>query len=148
MRAIYYLTSIAIIVGLIGVGTHSARADDSLPGSIKMLDGYKHQKLQGTDSQVGKIWKDGGITIQYDIGLMAGNYAKQQRKHKADHLLWDKLQTWNGEPVEMAMMKDRLLYVSFPKRHANFYCKVKEEQDIIDALLMVLTYIPVKEAEK
>ena len=148
MKATSYFTCVAILVGLLGVGLHAACTDDPLPGSIKLLEGYQHKKLQGTDSQVGKIWKDGGITIQYDIGLMAGNYAKQQRKYKADHLLWDKLQTWNSEPVEMAMMKDRQLYVSFPKRHANFYGKVKEEQDLVDALLMVLTYLPVKEAEK
>lgn len=146
MRAISYFISVAILVGLLGVALQAPPADDPLPGPIKLLEGYQHQKLQGTDSQVGKIWKDGGIKIQYDIGLMAGNYAKQQRKYKADQLLWNKQQKWHGEPVELVMMKDRQLYISFPKRNANFYGKVKEEQDLVDALLMVLTYVPTEEA--
>ncbi|MCH8211393.1 MAG: hypothetical protein IIB99_08470, partial [Planctomycetes bacterium] len=62
--------------------------------------------------------------------------------------LWSKQQTWHGQPVELTMMKDRQLFVSFPERHANFYGKVQKEQDLVDALLMVLTYLPAEKAER
>ena len=128
------------------VSTAAASADDPRPGSITLLDGYKHQKLQGIDTRVGKIWKDGGITIQYDIGRLAGNYAQQQRKYQADQLLWDKQQTVKEERVQLALTKDRELFVSFPGHSANFYGKVQTEEDLVDALLMVLTYVPAEKA--
>ena len=148
MKIVLWLAIVVLVIGSLSVALRAANADDPPPGSITLLDGYKHQKLQGIDTRVGKIWKDGGITIQYDIGLLAGNYAQQQRKYQADQLLWDKQQTWHGQPVELAMTKDRQLYVSFPERHANFYGKVQEEQDLVDALLMVLTYVPAEKAER
>ncbi len=148
MRTVLSFAIVALVIGSLSVALRAASADDPPPGSITLLDGYKHQKLQGIDTRVGKIWKDGGITIQYDIGRLAGNYAQQQRKYQADQLLWDRQQTWHGQLVELAMTKDRQLYVSFPERHANFYGKVQEEQDLVDALLMVLTYLPAEKAER
>ena len=148
MRTILCITVVTLLVGSLSFALPAASADDPPPGSITLLDGFKHQKLQGIDTRVGKIWKDGGITIQYDIGRLAGNYAQQQRKYQADQLLWDRQQTWHGQPVELAMTKDRQLYVSFPERHANFYGKVQGEQDLVDALLIVLTYLPAEKAER
>ncbi len=148
MKIVLWLAIVALVIGSLSVALRAARADDPPPGSIMLLDGFKHQKLQGIDTRVGKIWKDGGITIQYDIGRLSGNYAKQQRDYQADQLLWSKQQTWHGQPVELAMTKDRQLYVSFPERHANFYGEIPEEQDLVDALLIVLTYLPAKKAER
>ncbi len=146
MKIVLWLPIVVLVIGSLSVALRAASGDDPPPGSITLLDGYKHQKMQGIDTRVGKIWKDGGITIQYDIGRLAGNYAQQQRKYQADQLLWDRQQTWHGQPVELAMMKDRQLYVSFPERHANFYGKVPKEEDLVDALLMVLTYVPAEKA--
>ncbi len=146
MKIVLWLAIVALVIGSLSFALRAANADDPPPGSITLLDGFKHQKLQGIDTRVGKIWKDGGITIQYDIGRLAGNYAEQQRKYQADQLLWAKQQTWHGQPVELAMTKDRQLYVSFPERHANFYGKVQTEEDLVDALLMVLTYLPAEKA--
>lgn len=148
MRTTLSLAIVALVIGSLSVALGAASADDPPPGSITLLDGFKHQKLQGIDTRVGKIWKENGITIQYDIGRLAGNFAQQQRKYQADQLAWDRQQTWHGQPVELAMMKDRQLYVSFPERHANFYGKVQTEEDLVDALLMVLTYLPAEKAER
>ena len=148
MKIVLWLAIVALVVGSLSVALRAASADDPPPGSITLQDGFKHQKMQGIDTRVGKIWKDGGITIQYDIGRLSGNYAKQQREYAADQLLWSKQQTWRGQPVELAMMKDRQLFVSFPERHANFYGKVQKEEDLVDALLMVLTYLPAEKAER
>ena len=147
MRTILSLALVALVIGSLSVVLRAASGDEPPPGSITLLDGFKHQTLQGIDTRVGKIWRDGGITIQYDIGRLSGNYAEQQRKYQADQLLWAKQQTWRGQPVELSMMKDRQLFVSFPERHANFYGKIPKEADLVDALLMVLTYVPAEKGE-
>ncbi len=148
MKIVLWLAIVVLVVGSLSVALRAASADDPPPGSITLLDGFKHQTLQGIDTRVGKIWKENGLSIQYDIGRLSGNYAKQQREYQADQLLWAKQQTWHGQPVELVMMKDRQLYVSFPERHANFYGKVQKEQDLVDVLLMVLTYLPAEKAER
>ncbi|MEE9128805.1 MAG: hypothetical protein V3T84_02215 [Phycisphaerales bacterium] len=148
MRTILSFAIVALVVGSLSVALRAASADDPPPGSITLLDGYKHQKLQGIDTQVGKIWKDGGITIQYDIGRLAGNYAEQQRKYQADQLVWHKQQTVKAKRVQLALTKDRELFVSFPDHSANFYGKVQKEEDLVDALLIVLTYLPAEKAER
>jgi len=112
---------------------------DSVPGEMQLLLGYRHEKQQGIDTQVGKIWKDGGVTISYDIGSMAGNYTKSQQK---EQILWHKEQVAHGRQVHVALAKDMTLYVTFPESSANFYAKIKSEADIVDILLMVLTYSP------
>lgn len=148
MRTILSFAIVALVVGSLSLALRAASGDDPPPGSIKLLEGFKHQKMQGIDSRVGKIWKENGIAILYDIGRLSGNYAKQQREHQADQLLWAKQQTWQNERVELVLKKDRELYVSFPEHWANFYGKVQTEEDLVDALLMVLTYLPAEKAER
>ena len=100
---------------------------------------YKHVKEKGKDTSVGKVWKEGGVTFWYDIGRLAGNAVKAQEK---DNLLWYKEQVVDGGPVQLALTKDRILYVTFPQMSANFNGKVKSDEEIVDMLLMVLTYAP------
>ena len=100
---------------------HRAADPVAPPGDIKLLPGYEHQKLQGIDTRVGKISKEGGITIQYDIGRLAGNATKGLPK--AD-VSWIKEQTINGHPVVVAKTKENVLYVTFTRSSANFSAKV------------------------
>ena len=100
---------------------------------------YKHEKEKGIDTRVGKVWKEGGLTLRYDIGRLAGNAVKAQEKN---NLLWYKEQVVDGRPVQLALTKDRTLYVTFPQTSANFNGKVKSDAEIVDMLLMVLTYAP------
>ena len=148
MRIALCIASVALVICSLGVGLQAGGADDPLPGSIKLLDGFKHQKMQGIDSRVGKIWIENGLSIQYDIGAMAGNYAKQQREYQADQMLWAKQQTIKGAKVEVVLRKDRDLYVSFPDKNANFFGKVKTEEELAEALLIVLSYLPAEKAGK
>jgi hypothetical protein len=122
------------------------RAADPVPppGGIKLLPGYQHQKLQGIDTRVGKISKEGGLAIEYDIGRLAGNYAKGQDKAG---LLWFKEQVVGGRSVQLAFTKDRTLIVTFPETHANFSGKTKSDEDLADMLLMVLSYAPEAKAK-
>lgn len=70
---------------------------------------------------------------------MAGNQVKAQTK---DTILWSKEQVLDGRAVQLALTKDRMLYLTFPETAANFYGKATSEEDIADMLLTVLTYAP------
>jgi len=103
------------------------------------LPEYKHEKEIGKDTRVGKIWKEEGVIFRYDIGRGAGNAVKAQEK---ENILWSKEQIIDGRPVQLALTKDRMLFVTFPEATANFYGKAKSDEDVVDMLLMVLTYAP------
>ena len=128
---------------LSGTGSDATETTDSPPGAIKLLPDYTHQTQQGIDTRMGKIFKKGGLTIQYDIGFFAGNYAGSQQKNQRR---WYKEQIINGQTVQLVRTKDRTLCVTFVEHSANFYAKVKTEEDIADVLLMVLTYTPTEKA--
>ncbi|WP_020472657.1 hypothetical protein [Zavarzinella formosa] len=131
------------VIGLLSVPAGFAEEPaDPTPGGIKLLPGYKHEKLQGIDTRVGKIAKASGFAFGYDIGKLAGDAAGSLDK---DTLLWRKEQVIDGQTVRVALTKDRMLYVTFTQTHANFYGKAKSDDEVADMLLMVLTYAnPVK----
>jgi hypothetical protein len=105
---------------------------------MTLLPGYQHERLQGIDTSVGRIWKKDGLEIHYDIGRLAGNYAQSREKDK-DKLEWFKEQAVGGRNVQIALTKDRVLTITVAG-FANFYGTVKSEGDLADMLLMVLTY--------
>jgi hypothetical protein len=107
------------------------------PGAIRLPEGYRHERQQGIDSTVGRIWKEGGLEIHYDIGRMAGNYAGSV---KGPERVWAISQVVNGRPVEIVKAKDGRVVVTFTKDWANFYAKVSGEEDLAALLAIVLTY--------
>ena len=123
-----------LLCGVLG----SAQGADDPPGSIKLLTGYTHQRLRGIDTQVGKISRKDGLTIQYDIGELAGNYAAQRKSDAA----WFKEQVIDGRTVQVALSKDRQLTVTFTKGPANFVATLKSDEDLAEVLLMLCTYSP------
>jgi len=148
-----------IAVGLIMVMalTTLCLAQDQTPGAIALLSGYKHQKIQGIDSFAGRIWKDNGLEIQYDIGGLTGNFAQQILSlTSTKKATWSKEQTIRGMRVVTVLTTDRRLIVTFsalppgPGRSsqgvwglpANFSAKVNSDEDIADMLLMIMTYTP------
>jgi hypothetical protein len=114
------------------------------PGGMTLLPGYQHERGMGIDTLVGKISKPDGLTIRYDIGELGGNYVKNRAKNNA---IWAKEQVIAGNKVQMALTNKKRLIVTFPDAYANFYGDVKAEGDIVDMLLMVLTYAPSKKAK-
>src|SRR5438045_100982 len=109
MRRLHFLALIFAMTAL-AAAPRAAPDADPPPGGIHLLDGYQHKREQGTDSSPGRIWKDGGLTIQYDIGGLAGNYAEGQEK--ADRV-WMRRQVVEGRRVEIVKSKDGNVYVSF-----------------------------------
>jgi hypothetical protein len=122
----------------VAFGCFGARAvaDEPAPGGMKLLPGYEHTKRRGIDTEVGRIAKKDGLTIEYDIGGLAGNYAKNAAKNKP---LWSRQQTVGKQKFDVCLDKERTLYVTVDG-FANFYAKVKSDEDIADVLLMALTY--------
>ena len=142
----HYTVALIAAVGMLGVA--SALAEDPVgtaPGGMKLLTGYRHQSLQGIDTRVGKIWKKDGLTIHYDIGLLAGNYAKSQAKEAP---VWHKEQVLGGRSVHLTFAKNKTLFVTLQEENANFYAAVKSEEDTADVLLMVLSYSPTEKPPK
>jgi hypothetical protein len=107
------------------------------PGAIRLTEGFRHQRLDGIDSAVGRIWKEHGLEIRYDIGRMAGNRAAAI---KGPDRAWAMSQVVNGHPVEIVKGKDGWVVVTFTKDWANFYAKVGGEEDLATLLAISLTY--------
>jgi hypothetical protein len=131
------LALVAAIFAMVAISAVAAQEGDPPPGAIKLLPSYRHKTEQGIDTAVGRIWKEGGLTITYDIGRLAGHYAGPDAH--AD-FLWRKEQMLGEHVLWCAMTKEGQLIITFPKTSANFFAKVKTQEDIAKVLLMILTY--------
>jgi hypothetical protein len=128
-------------------------------GDIKLLDGYKIKKGWAVDAATWTIYKEGGLTIDFEAGMNEGLWADP--KNRADYL-WYREQTVNGHRVMLALIKPGLktvwepnhqrspefgniLLVTFPlggqpDHTANFNAEILNKQELADALLMILTF--------
>ena len=117
-------------------------------GGMQLLEGYKHVPLQGIDSIVGEIKKEGGLKIVYDIGpvpkpgqpRLGGSFTDRPKNTPAKLRRWYREQTVNNQPVHLAYLKDHTLLVSYPEKGVNFSTAVKTPDEMAEALLMILTY--------
>ena len=76
-------TVAVMLVWLCGAAAVGAQVlSGSPPGSMRLLQGYQHERLQGIDTTVGRIWKPGGPEVHYDIGQLAGNHAQQSDRRR------------------------------------------------------------------
>ena len=116
------------------------RAEDLPPGSIKLLPGYHHITGRGIDSSVGKIWRDGGAIIKYDIGGDAGIHTDHGEWTKGT--VWRTEQTINGQKAVIVFTKKKMLVISFLEMGANFYSTIRNDRDLADVLLMISTFAP------
>ena len=126
----------------------STLAADSQIGGMRLLPGYVHQPLQGFDSIVGKITKKGGLVISYEIGgipkpgglQLGGQFSDRPKRTPKNQLRWYREQIVNGQPVHLAYRKDNYLLVSYPKKGMNLSVKLSTTEEMVEALLMILTY--------
>jgi len=108
------------------------------PAGVVLISGYKNERCMGVDSSTGRIWKDQGLEIRYEGGMGAGNRVDRN----SSNLAWSREHTTDTRRVQVAMTKDRVLLITFSPMPRgpmlNFYATVRSEEDIADALLMVL----------
>lgn len=116
---------------------------DEGPGKMQLLPGYVAglpERWSCIDTECGFIWSPQGLTINYDIGELAGPGLAAQVQ---DGYLWYGEAEINGQVVRYAVMgseKPKSLYVSFPKSFANFNVDIRSEAELRTALTMLLTY--------
>lgn len=117
-------------------------------GGMRLLPGYQHQPLQGIDSIVGRIVKEDGLQINYEIGAVSqpgqprfgGSFSDRPKLMPADQLRWYREQVVNGQSVHVAYRKDEILMVSYPAKGMNVSVTVRSADEMAEALLMILTY--------
>ena len=141
---------LALVGGLLLSIVSSLFADsaDSRLGGMRLLDGFEHQALEGIDSKVGVIQKKKGLKINYEIGTlpkagmprMGGQFTDKAKALPEVDLTWYREQTINGQAVHLAKRKDGVLLVSFPQKGINFSAQIDSEEELTDALLMILSY--------
>jgi len=122
--------------------------DAPAPGGIKLLPGYIHERLQGFDSVVGRLVHKDRLTIQYEIGhvpkpggpVFGGSFSDYAKRTPEPDRLWYKEQTIGGREIHMALLKTKTLLVSYPASGVNFSTAIKMEEDLAEALLMILSF--------
>jgi hypothetical protein len=150
---------IAIIISL-----HPPAIFSEIPEKvgIKLLEGYKYRSASNFEGSGGEIFKEGGLHIIYESGYSQGFAADPSKKEK---FAWFRKQTINGCLVMFGLVKSGLrtqrepekprntelgniLLVTFaqggPKSSiaTNFQAEILSTEELIDALLMILTYNP------
>ena len=164
-RSLLFVVAISVLPSLANAQTISRTPIQAPPpGNIQLLPGFVHQRRQGIDSRVGVIYKEGGLSIGYDIGRMAGVYASQYfpehfeqiRKQTnlnpeaiereiqflQDKVEWRQRQKVGRDELLVVFLKDSTLIASFVNSTANFTAKARSGNEIADFLLTVLTYQP------
>ena len=132
-------------------------------GGIRLLNGYQINRQAAIDADAWNIQKN-GFTIKFESGL---NWGVAADPAHMDTYLWYREQNVNGFKVLLAMVKPgqktvwepensrgmapgSILLVTFvlsksnPNNTANFWAKVANQEELIDMILMVLTFDPSK----
>lgn len=122
------LPSIAIRIQA-QTGTHGKpiisayRRSDEGPGKMRLLPGYVAGLPEGQtciDTECGHIWNPRGLTVDYDIGGLAGvELGPEPPERMAEYFFWYGEASINGQIVRYAVSggdKPTSLSVSFPCR--------------------------------
>lgn len=130
-----------------------AWAQDEVPGSLQLLEGYEHIKLQGIDSRVGKVQHEDGFEIMYEIGRVAqpgqprmgGDFSDRAealiRIHEPKgEVEWSTSLEVRGERANIVLLNNGTVVASFPETGANFSAQTETRAQFADVLTMVLTY--------
>ena len=148
MRTAAFRSLVAVFVVAALFPTQAIAADPP-PGGIQLLPGYTHKTLQGFDSKPGLISKKGGLQIHYDIGrvrkpgqllALGGDFSDRAKGVPEKERRWYKEQTINGQPVHLAYTNTNTLRMSYPESGINFSVEVKTEEELVEALLIILSY--------
>jgi hypothetical protein len=133
-------------------------------GGIRLLEGYSIKQQQSVDAQSWTIEKSGGPKIHFEAGPSEGSAIDPKRKERYS---WYREQTVNGYEVRFALTKRGIktrwddefdpnsepggtLFITFllegenSSHTADFTVKTRNDQDLADVLLMVLTFDPSK----
>jgi len=119
---------------------NTAKENHSLPSPIRLLPGYHAEIVSGWEGGAGgKFTKQGGPSIDFQMSLHTESAVESIDKAQ---VVWREEQTVNGQHVVCVYTRSRELVITFPSFVANFRTKIRNEQDLAETLLMVLTFDP------
>jgi S-adenosylmethionine-dependent methyltransferase len=125
---------------------HPSLLEAPAPMGMQLLAGYQHEAATDFEgNEVGQIWKENGIKIRYEIGISQGHAVDLDMKNSYQ---WSREQTVHGRIVKLAIDRENVLLITIPLNNksswhaANFYGDIKNPQDMVDMILMVLTFKP------
>lgn len=155
-NALATLVLFLALCGLAGGSEHTF-------GGIQLLDGYSAKRGSAVDAIVWTIRGKDGLIIHFESGPSEGLAVVLKNTEK---YAWYRQQTVNGRKVLLALVKPGLktdpdldternlppgniLLVSFqlgghPDHAANFVGKLANQEEMVDMLLMALTFDPSK----
>jgi hypothetical protein len=113
---------------------------------VRLLPGYRLQLTPGVEGGYGvRIWRQAGLSIFGNTGCC---FAAEASSVAKDQLRWQEEQEINGKHVTLAYTKDQDLIITFTDNKGtypvNFTAHVRDEHEVADTLLIVLTYEPSK----
>lgn len=129
----------------------AAQKNEPPPFKIRLLPGYRHNRLFGVDTTVGRISKRHGLIIEYDLGDLPVREPPRVRPPRN----WNRQCKWikddDSSPTADTDINCKIdtdenghkqtLFVHFPDG-ATFWAQVKNKQQISEMVRMVLTYDP------
>lgn len=155
----YFLLRPTVFLFIVYFLSVSATSAQSVYGGIKLLDGYKYKTGKAVDAITGTIYKQNGLTIDFEAGFSQGYAADKKNKEQYE---WYKEQTINGRTIRIAYIKPNLktvwepdqprspepgsiMLVTIPlgnerNNAVNFRAEILSLQEATDFLLMVLTF--------
>jgi hypothetical protein len=132
-------------------------------GGIHLLDGYSAKRGSAIDAVSWTIEGKNGLVIHFESGPSEGRVVDLKDREK---YVWYREQTVNGHKVLLALVRPgvktdadidaernllpgNILLITFPlsdhRDHAaNFVGKIANQEEMIDMVLMVLTFDPSK----
>lgn len=114
-------------------------------GRIDLLAEYRHEQRSGVDSMSGRIWKESGLSIRYDIGGLSGNIAGTV---PSANRRWLKQQSVEKGTLHLVMTTEGNLIASFNlssgpgsvHQMVNFIALTQTPEEIAEFLLIVMSY--------
>jgi hypothetical protein len=108
--------------------------------SIRLPEGYKFTHDRGTDSYVGRIHKDGGLTITTDSGAGAGELVRLQDRST---YRWFRQIQIGGHLAYLAMHRNpdkKILMLTYQRTPVNFKAEIHSDADIAEFIAILSTY--------
>lgn len=109
---------------------------------IQILRGYKLQILPGLDTIGAKIFKPGGLSIEFTSGEHLQKAADDLPTSK---VYWKTRQTINGRQLTCAYTRSGYLVATFHDAFVvDFEARIRNKHELTEMLLMIATYEPSK----
>lgn len=120
-----------------------AAAGGSLPGGLVLPAGYTHRPLQGIDTAVGEILKDGRIVLRYDVGPLAGLHTVPEDRESCS--VYEERPV-HGETMRYCGTEAAGFKATFVESSGNFWGFPKDDAERDELLAILATYGPPAEA--